>query len=53
MLSDKDKLNLKNQIDLLNNMSKLGFEFIDAYTAAQGTSDRTGMVFRKKEEYRN
>ncbi|MEM8901274.1 MAG: hypothetical protein AAGC85_24395 [Bacteroidota bacterium] len=54
LLSQKKFLNLKNQIDLLNSMSKLGFEFVDAYTAAQSSDEsltRTGMVFRKKEKY--
>ena len=53
LLEDRDKLNLKNQMDVLNNMSKLGFEFIDAYTASQSNINRTSMVFRKKKKYRN
>ncbi len=54
LLSQKKFLNLQNQIDLLNTMSRLGFEFVNAYTAAQSSSSaltRTGMVFRKKEKY--
>ena len=54
LLSQKKFLNLQNQIDLLNAMSRLGFEFVNAYTAAQSSGSaltRTGMVFRKKEKY--
>lgn len=53
LLTDRDKLNLKNQMDILNYMSKLGFEFIDAYTSSQSSINRTSMVFRKKMKYRN
>ncbi|MEM9362998.1 MAG: hypothetical protein AAGA43_10195 [Bacteroidota bacterium] len=53
MLTDKDMLNLKNQMDILNNMSVLGFEFVDAYTSSHSNISRTSMVFRKKPTYRN
>ncbi len=68
LLQSGDKLKVRNQTDLLNAMSKLGFEYINAYNANAGTlgvgggddievfgSDskfRINMVFRKKEKYR-
>ncbi|MEM9361895.1 MAG: hypothetical protein AAGA43_04620 [Bacteroidota bacterium] len=51
-LTAKNKLNVRNQTDLLNHMSKLGFEYVDAYTASQSFFNRTGMVFRKKARHR-
>lgn len=33
LLQDGDKLRVRNQTDLLNVMSKLGFEYINAYNA--------------------
>lgn len=33
LLQDGDKLRVRNQTDLLNAMSKLGFEYINAYNA--------------------
>lgn len=67
-LQSGKELRIRNQTDLLNTMSKLGFEFIDAYNANAGTigagtgddialgiSDskfRINMVFRKKEKFR-
>jgi hypothetical protein len=60
---------IRNQTDLLNTMSSLGFEYVDAYNANAGTigvgggdditvsgSDskfRTNMVFRKKLAHRD
>ena len=68
LLQNRKKLRIRNQTDLLNAMSKLGFEYVDAYNANSNsfgssggnneftTSDskfRINMVFRKKEKYRN
>jgi hypothetical protein len=69
LLQNRKKLHIRNQTDLLNAMSKLGFEYVDSYTGAsesfglEGGDDvkvfgsdskfRTNMVFRKKEIYRN
>jgi hypothetical protein len=68
LLQNRKKLRIRNQTDLLNAMSKLGFEYVDAYNATAGTLGlgggddvqlsgseskfRTNMVFRKKEKYR-
>lgn len=54
LLERKEHLDIGTQIDLLNAMFKLGYEYVDAYTAgaAQSSLPRTGMVFRKKEAYR-
>ncbi|MPQ48561.1 hypothetical protein GCQ56_16270 [Marinifilum sp. N1E240] len=35
LLQDGDKLKVRNQTDLLNSMSKLGFEFVNAYNSSQ------------------
>ena len=69
LLQNRKKLHIRNQTDLLNAMSKLGFEYVDSNTGASesfglgGGDDvevfgsdskfRTNMVFRKKEIYRN
>lgn len=69
LLQNRKKLRIRNQTDLLNAMSKLGFDYVDAYNATSGTIGagggddvnifgsqakfRTNMVFRKKEKYRN
>ncbi len=68
LLQNRKKLRIRNQTDLLNAMSELGFEYIDAYNATAGTLGvgggndvevfgseakyRINMVFRKKEKYR-
>lgn len=68
-LQNAKKLRVRTQTDLLNAMSKLGFDYIDAYNANAGAvgagagdkiqiSDtqakfRINMVFRKKEKFRN
>lgn len=64
MLQDGDKLRVRNQTDLLNAMSELGFEYIDGYNSGSssfGSNDefsvsdakfRVNMVFRKKEQFR-
>ena len=68
LLQDGDKLRVRNQTDLLNSMSKLGYEYIDAYNASGGTLGagggddveifgsstkfRINMVFRKKAQFR-
>lgn len=69
ILQDGDKLRVRNQTDLLNSMSKLGFKYIDAYNANSGTIGggggddinvfgssskfRINMVFRKKAKFLN
>lgn len=50
-LTNKDKLNVKNQTDLLNHMFKLGYDFVDAYTSSQNRVNRTSMVFKKQVKY--
>jgi TRAP-type uncharacterized transport system fused permease subunit len=40
LLQDGDKLKLLNQTDLLNSMSNLGFDFVDAYNASQVVNSR-------------
>ncbi|SEC17177.1 hypothetical protein SAMN04489761_2286 [Tenacibaculum sp. MAR_2009_124] len=68
LLQNRKKLRVRNQTDLLNALSKLGFEYINAYNANAGTISagggddieifggeskyRVNMVFRKKEQYR-
>jgi len=68
LLQNRKKLRIRNQTDLLNAMSQLGFEYVDAYNATAGTIGagggddveifgseakyRINMVFRKKEKYR-
>ena len=37
ILQDGNKLRVRNQTDLLNAMSKLGYKYIDAYNANSGT----------------
>jgi hypothetical protein len=49
-----DKMN--NHTDILNAMSKLGFDYVDAFPQVSNRGaffDRTSFVFRKKEKYRN
>lgn len=69
LLQNRKKLRIRNQTDLLNALSKLGFEYLDAYNATAGSLGvgggddvnvsasnakyRTNMVFRKKEKFRN
>ncbi len=69
LLQNRKKLRIRNQTDLLNALSKLGFEYIDAYNANAGTISagggddieifggeskyRVNMVFRKKEQFRS
>lgn len=68
LLQSGRKLRIRNQTDLLNAMSQLGFDYVDAYNATAGTIGagggddveifgseakyRTNMVFRKKEQFR-
>lgn len=68
-LQSASKLGVRTQTDLLNAMSKIGFEYVDAYNANAGgvgvgagekaqvsgsqAKFRINMVFRKKERYRN
>lgn len=68
LLQNRKKLKIRNQTDLLNAMSKLGFEYIDAYNASAGSLGASGgddvevfgsqakyrinMVFRKRKEMR-
>ena len=56
LLEESKYLKISNQTDLLNAMSKLGFDYTDAFPQnSQETNSlsRTGFVFRKKEKYRN
>ena len=62
ILQDGDKLSVRNQTDLLNAMSQLGYEYINAYSAETFTSSgeyyehskqRINMVFRKKAKFKN
>lgn len=49
-LSNKLKLAVTTQSDLLTAMSELGFDYINAYQI--GTDDVVNVVFRKKEAFR-
>jgi len=40
LLQDGDKLKIRNQTDLLNAMSQLGYEFVDAYNSSQVVNSR-------------
>ncbi|MEE4000279.1 hypothetical protein V1T75_08010 [Tenacibaculum sp. FZY0031] len=69
LLQNRKKLRIRNQTDLLNALSKLGFAYVDAYNATAGTLGvgggndidifgseakyRINMVFRKKTDFRN
>lgn len=69
LLQKNRNLAIRNQTDLLNAMSKLGFDYMDAYNASAGTIGaaagedvqafgsnakyRINMVFRKKLEFRD
>jgi adenylate kinase family enzyme len=47
---------VRNHTDLLNDMSKLGFDYLDAFAqnpSAGASFNRTSLIFRKKEKYRN
>jgi hypothetical protein len=49
-------LKIRNQTDLLNAMSELGFDYVDAFpqnSPENSAFSRTGFVFRKKEKYRS
>ena len=49
-LTQKTKLAIKNQSDLLNAMAVLGYDYVDAFSI--GETDMTKIVFRKKQLYR-
>ncbi|MGS2740986.1 hypothetical protein [Sinomicrobium sp. M5D2P17] len=69
LLQKRNNLQIRNQTDLLNAMSTLGFDYVDAYNASSGTIGvgggediqvtgsnakfRINMVFRKKMNYRD
>jgi predicted RND superfamily exporter protein len=56
LLEDNKYLKISNQTDLLNAMSKLGFDYVDAFPqnpSTESSFSRTGFVFRKKEKYRS
>lgn len=62
MLQNGKKLKVRNQTDLLNAMSQLGFDYKDAYIGQGITYDSksidrsknsVNMVFRKKQQYRD
>jgi hypothetical protein len=53
---DNKYLNISNQTDLLNAMSELGFDYVDAFpqnATENSIFSRTGFVFRKKEKYQS
>lgn len=67
LLQNRKKLRIRTQTDLLNAMSKLGFDYVNAYNGKAGTIGagagkdleifgsqekfRINMVFKKKEKY--
>ena len=67
LLQNRKKLRIRNQTDLLNAMSKLGFEYVNAYNGRAGSVGigtgkdvevigssakyRINMVFKKKEKF--
>jgi hypothetical protein len=56
MLEENKYLGIRNQTDLLNAMSKLGFDYVNAYPQSSPETvsfSRSGFVFRKKEKFRN
>ena len=56
VLEENKYLGIKNQTDLLNAMSKLGFDYVNAFPQSSPETvsfSRSGFVFRKKEKYRN
>lgn len=56
LLEDNKYLKISNQTDLLNAMSKLGFDYVNAFPqnlTEKSSFSRTGFVFRKKDTYRN
>ncbi len=50
ILTNKKKLRVRNQTDLLNIMLGFGYEYVNAFSAGQ--SDMSKIVFRKKVKYR-
>lgn len=50
-LSNRKKLNVRNQSELLSAMSEIGYDYINAYSLTE--EDMVNVVFRKKKEYRN
>ncbi|MCU0339401.1 MAG: hypothetical protein MUE30_05930 [Spirosomaceae bacterium] len=51
LLEGNKYLNIRNQTDLLNVMSELGFEYVNAFpqnAGVQSIFSRSGFVFRKK-----
>jgi hypothetical protein len=56
ILEENKYLGIRSQTDLLNAMSKLGFDYVNAYPQSAPESvlfSRSSFVFRKKEKYRN
>lgn len=69
LLQNRKKLRIRNQTDLLNAMSKLGFEYVNAYNGKESNIGvgsgkdveiiggqakyRINMVFKKKEKYQS
>ncbi|MEM9859609.1 MAG: hypothetical protein AAF843_19805 [Bacteroidota bacterium] len=51
-LSNKNRVGIQNQTDLLNTMSQLGFEYIDSFSVGSD-ADYIKFVFRKKAEFRD
>tara|TARA_R110002073_G_scaffold216229_2_gene376440 strand:+ start:1904 stop:2341 length:438 start_codon:yes stop_codon:yes gene_type:complete len=56
LLQNRRKLRIRNQTDLLNAMSKLGFEYVNAYNGKAGTlglnSGKNVEVFGSQAKYR-
>ena len=50
LLESRYKLRIQNLTDLLNALSDVGFDYVNAFSIGDGGV--TGMVFRKKPEYR-
>lgn len=56
VLENKKYLKITNQTDLLNTMSKFGFDYINSFpqnATENSLFNRTGFIFRKKEKFRN
>lgn len=49
LLENRKKLKIRNLTDLLNTLSDIGFDYVNTFSIGE---DVTGVVFRKKPEYR-
>ncbi len=50
LLTNKEKLRIQNQTDLLTTLSNIGFDYVESFSVASMVMVHT--VFRKKPEYR-